>query len=588
MPIAIPSVIPSRSGPRAVINRLAVGVNQPPGSGRLFPFVSPGSAIDHLLGDFFVSFDDLADEIVYPLRVAWMYGFGTQTVSPPAGWPTPTHDYDLVVLDANDTVVFDSTTAALRVTNWCDRLLILEWTNAHNVCRCTKYMTWDATDVADSQTRTYQNYILPGSGGELQQEAWYKIPKRVLSLQVRNNLNVSPIDIRKTAVILNEGYNISLELLSPEDNLLFDLPNFTSESPLVVGTRLTHQIELRAVPGLGQGAFPGCEGTEKYLRTINQVRSNVYQNFTYDSEGCIRTQRPIGLTDTEPREFDYVSLGLQNDINLERFGQYAYADPHTEATSAIELNNDCQNCCDCDYFAQTYQGLKRQWFLFRSVAHAAEDVRDTYARNRDRWLIQKSIREQDSLRLRLVLDGNNKLSWGVAFCNASKCCISNVEMFVGWTQYLNGVLQVPVTSQYPCGSAIIEGAGQCNGPESIVPDVLGTEGQLLRFTWDYSEPQSITTISGRQCIPDTSAVPEGSLKTQMWVGIRWGTTSPDPATGLVCPHTELSAIALPDEMLTLWTNGSVPYLNPLFAYKSTPLSVVSGANPFCKRCDCAT
>ena len=63
---------PLLSGPQPEQNRLAVGFNQPPGSGDLYPFVAPSSDITQLLGDLFVSFDDVEDEFVYPLKVAWM------------------------------------------------------------------------------------------------------------------------------------------------------------------------------------------------------------------------------------------------------------------------------------------------------------------------------------------------------------------------------------------------------------------------------------------------------------------------------------------------------------------------------------
>ena len=211
------------SNPRG---RQPIAVNQPPGGGSLYPFVNPSPDILYLLGDFFVSFDDLSDEIVYPLRVAWMYGFGTNSVSPPSGWPTPTHSHDLVVVDANDVIVFNSTLAT-RFTHstWDNRLLILEWTNADRVCRCTKFTAWTQADIDDGQTITYDNYIEPVNG-ELQADCWYKLPKRITSVQV------GLTNIKHKRIKLSEGYNVTLENLQATNVLLVTYQPYNKQNKL--------------------------------------------------------------------------------------------------------------------------------------------------------------------------------------------------------------------------------------------------------------------------------------------------------------------------------------------------------------------
>jgi len=551
------------NGPRDEQNRLAVGFNQPPGSGNLYPFVNPSSDIDHLLGDLFVSFDDVKDEIVYPLRVAWMFGFGSVEVPMPDGWPVPTNSFDIVIVDANDRVVFDSTTADLKATTWCNRLIVLEWTNEHNVCRCTKYLTWSPADIADNQTRTYEKYILPVNG-ELQVDAWYKLPKRVTSLKVNGST------IAHTAVTLAEGYNVAISQPATTATPTFQLPSLVRTSQLKTGTRVNNRITLDATPGLGKGVFSGCVTAEKAIRTINYVTGNSHQEFKYDAEGCIRVQRPVGLTGINPREFDYADFVLST----------------TEAAASLRLSNDCVNCCDCTRFAQTYQGLKRQWFLFQDIAQSAEAVRDTYIKNRDRWLVQKQLREEDMLRVRLVAEGNCKYAWGISFCNPNKCCLSQVEVYLTWVQYYNGVRQAPIHAHYACPPAYLEGSAQCDGSTTMVPQTLDSKGQVIKFAWDYSDPQSITTIYGRHCIPDCKDVAAGTLKVKLHVSIKWAGMLPNPDTGLECTPVPLNPLDIPSEVRGVWLTNGVSTPTNIYGQKITSLSVASAANPFCKTCAC--
>ena len=91
--------------------RQPIGVNQPPSGGTNYPFVRPSEDIQYLLGDVYLSYPDDSYTYEYPLRIEWLYGFGTAPVTPPAGYPTPTHTHDVIIKDANDVTVFDSTLA---------------------------------------------------------------------------------------------------------------------------------------------------------------------------------------------------------------------------------------------------------------------------------------------------------------------------------------------------------------------------------------------------------------------------------------------------------------------------------------------
>jgi len=558
--------------------RQPIGFNQPPGGGTNYPFVTPSSDIQYLLGDFFVCFDDLLDTFEYPLKVSWLYGFGTNPVSPPSGYPTPTHTHDVIVVDANDVTVFDSTQAdTFTSSTWDNRLRILEWKADDKVLRCTQHYEWTAEDIRDGQSKVYDDYIEP-QDGTLQADTWYKMPKRVSSIQV------GLTNVRGTAVALKEGYNMQLTEGSAVNIADIEIPRFgfTTQKDLVAGKRLSNRISLSAVPGAGLGVFPGCVGTETELKTINGVRSSDYQNFTWDSEGCIRNQRPVGLVSADPREFSYASVALPSA---------------EEAASAIEMLNDCQNCCQCTYFAQTYQGLKRQWFLYKDVATSAEAARDGYSTSRDRWIEQKSIREADTLRLYVRQDGDCKISWGLAHCNASKCCLVNVQIRLIWLYYRDGVLEQPTIAGYDCQKTEIDGSAQCSGPE---PFVLSYDavGASATGSWDYADPYSVTTLSGRHCFPDGFDAAEQEIRVKLYAAVSWETTQ-NPDTGEECsyppPRTEASDIidwynAYDPDVLSFWStlgqSARALLAEGYRVQKITPLSTLDAGNPYCNRCQC--
>ena len=108
--------------------RQPIGVNQPPNSGTNYPFIRPSSDVQHLLGDFYLSYKETATCYAYPFRISWLYGFGDQEPSSPSG-KTPTHTHDIEIKDSNDVIVFDSSVNGVvyREFLWGDRFLIVEW-----------------------------------------------------------------------------------------------------------------------------------------------------------------------------------------------------------------------------------------------------------------------------------------------------------------------------------------------------------------------------------------------------------------------------------------------------------------------------
>lgn len=543
--------------------RQPIGLNQPPGGGSNYPFVKPSDDIKYLLADVFFSFDDIDGGLQAPFRVKWLYGFGTNSVTPPAGYPNPAHSHDIIIVDNNDQVVFDSTEAPLFYSStWDSRLLILEWRMADKVLRCTTHTDWTQADIDAGLNLTYDDYIEP-SDGELQADTWYRIPKRVTSLTVGLN------QITATDVLFKSGYNFSLatgsEIGVPDLGLTAILGN-TGDSG---ASRLKNRISLSAAPGEGLGTFPGCVGESTVLRTINRIPANEYQNFNWDAEGCIRYQRPVGLTSLTPRKFTYASLLV----------------PSNTAKSAIEVLNNCTNCCDCMYFARTYQGIKRQWSLYKEVADTAITARDFHRLNVDRWTTQRAIRQRDSVRIRLRQDYDSKMSWGISLCNARKCCVQQVIFRLTWLYYVNNGVATPIEPIFACNTVEVDGSPQCNGPEKVAVNVETLDGVVCNVQCDYADPATVVSVAGRHCFPDANSLAVGDVKIRLIVHVHVNEIL-DPELYGDCAEFFVKQEDIDADALNIWTAKGLAIPDNIIAQKKSDIVVVDPRSPFCQGCEC--
>ena len=538
--------------------RQPIGLNQPPNSGDLYPFVSPSSDIYRLFTDFFVSFEN-NNQVKYPLKLAWLYGFGTNSVPAFPDRPTPTHAYDLVVEDIEGNVVFDSTIATnYTVKEWNSRLRVIEWATPDAVCRCVIHTQWTPEDVTDSLILTYDNNIEPVNG-ELYMECGYELPSRIKSIKIGNET------VAAKALTLQNGYNFTIELPEP---IVADSPtlNLFGSVGLVDGVRKSTKLQLSAEPGSGLGVFPGCVDTATVLRTVNKVRSDSHNNFTLDSEGCIRTQRPLSLASSTPRTFNYSSGILSPN----------------QARATVKFGNDCRNCCDCEYYARTYQGIKRQWLLYRDIAHTAEDARDFYKANKDRWLAEKQLRESDFIRVNIATDTDCKVRWGVAVCNPTNCCLINLKIQVFFIPRLFGAITYG-TNAFSCPNTYLEGPTTCYKPEPVAAQAVDAENHILLFTVDYADPQSVTTLYGKQCLPDCFAAGPGAYSVSIGVVAYWENQVAE--SGQCQPKTNIASDLIGDIVSFCGVAGiTVP--DVVYGNTISERQTMSGSTS-CLSCNCA-
>ena len=560
--------------------RQPIGVNQPPGGGSNYPFKNPSSDIKYLLGDLFLSFDDMDDAVTFPLKVSWLYGFGTNVVSPPSGYPSPTHAYDIIITDSHGNFVFDSTVASMKGPDtWDNRLKIIEWQdNDGRILRVTTHTEWTQEDIDAGLDVTYDKYIEP-TNGELQQETWFKLPKRVKSITVGvNTYTAKP-------VTLQEGNNVQINRGAEFEVPDIEIPEFNigiTTNRLITGERLSNAISIRSEPGVGTGRAPAldpCGTASGDIKIINGQQSNEHQNFFWDTEGCIRSQRTIGLVSETPRTFDYAHSTLSAE----------------NAKSAIEVHNDCSNCCDCTYFAQTYQGLKRQWNLYKEVASSATATRNILHTNINRWTEQKAIREQENLAVKCRADGEGKVTFGGNFCNPLDCCLYRGFTYIVFIYRVNGVIQQPTVTPYDCNVTEMETSAECLGPEPILLESkdYATYHLAYRVNWEYCDPGDMVTLTGRLCFPDaigSTGVSVQAYATVGWEGVLECQNSTDAYIAQWKLDRELgvSDCLIESYLSTIgmaWpsTGSNGPYTQKL----SSQILDVASANPYCSNCNCS-
>ncbi len=545
-----------------------IGLNQSPSNGSDYPFVRPSADIRYLLGDLFVSFDSLDNSFEMPLRVAWLYGFGTRAATAPSWAPTPTHALEMLIVDANDQVVADTSLAtSFKVHDWNDRLQVLEWIVSETcVVRCVRYMAWSLEEVLRQQVIFYRTHIVPDNG-VLATEACYRIPKRVRSI------TVGLARYTDTPLAIQEGYNITLAEEVPNATVDVAQLGLRSTPTLVPGQRVAHRIRISAIPGAGLGVQPGCVDTTTELKTINKIRPNSAQNFNLDASGCIRVQRPVALAQPSPRQLSYALTGHSA----------------AEAAATIGLHDNCKPCCDCEDFARVYQGLKRQWFQYKDVAATAEAVRNAYEANILRWEQARLQRASQSIRMRLQADGECKVSWGFVHCNSSKCCLLRVKAVMTWLYYVNGVLTVPTRAAFDCQKTSMQGADQCEFPATTLLSRPGTsnDSRVYLLEWDYADPQKPTTAQGRICFPECSQVVPQSLRVRLHLVLFWEDSLPNADSTLPCDYPLLAEADIPADVKTVWAANGVSFLaESLRVQRLSPLLTVSSDNRLCEACNC--
>lgn len=370
--------------------RRRIAVDQEPG-GDNYPFSEePSSDIKNLIADFYLGYEGRDCPYVYPLRIDWLYGLGETNNEPLPGNPTPTHYYDLVVKDAEDTTVFDSTTADwFQSRAWGTRLMVAEWRTDTAVCRLVFHTCWDPDLIPEHQY--YDQYIEPVNA-PLDARTLEEWPRRLTAITIETE--EGNVTTNGRSLKLQAGYNIEMVAEAVE---------------ALQGAIAATELEIAAIPGAGTGQYPGCADTVNTIRTIGGVAPDKNGNFildTGDRDGapsCYRISVPSEVVNEVPRTVQVT--------------------PNT-----LSFANDCDPCCQCSQFEAVYNAITRLHDRYVALARRAGCVRDQYEANRTRWIEVGRERLSKPLRLAVMPGDGCLVEIAGAYCNNTDSCIDDLEL----------------------------------------------------------------------------------------------------------------------------------------------------------------
>lgn len=408
--------------------------------GKDYPFVAPGSDLRGLFSDLWLCHDQ---DVALPLRVVWLYGFARYLEDPlpspvaAEGPYTPENATDLVIVDADDVVVFDSTAADYAATDFGDRLRVHEWQTATAVCRVVQHTAFrKASDVVE-----FEQEIEP-ENGELHSRTWARMPERIRSIRVSDDNYLTG------GIVLRNGWN----------TLLNALPSQAFKA------RGGHRLEISAAPGSGLGRFPDCEEPSPLLRRINGVAADQWGNLDLSATGCYYVRQPTEVVDESPRVVDVT--------------------PNT-----LRIGNDCGVCCECDDYINVYTALRRLHTRYRTMGQTIEQMRRTHAANVARWTANAACRQGTVLRVATIPLGVDFMDVAASICNNSPTCLYDVEVTLAVT--VNNPQQPTIPAPGSCTTFASNAQGQ-----TLPYELAQTEEGFVSF-WDVLEPGAAGRIRFR-------------------------------------------------------------------------------------------
>ena len=519
------------------------GVNQPPSGGGDYPFLNPPDSLRWLIGDLFIAYEDRATGVPFklPLRIAWMYGFGSEPVVAPDNVPGPTHDRDLLVVDDDGDTVFDSTQPSVtyQSNQWIagsDDRLVLQWKDA--TTDVVVRMTWVATPPQHDPTRTLPTHIVPTPPVAIDARTYLRLPRRVTSLLVGVD------ELTSTGLTIAEGNNVRLTAVPP--------------TTLEDGGRRRSQIRIRMNPGDGLGRVNDCADRVTPIRRIGGASANAGGWFTFEATDCTRLQRPTApVLGTNPRQVQFAFTGRTE----------------SEARASLMLNEDCAPCCDCDDFSRVYRGIRSVFGQYLGIGERAQATRDQHEANIIRWNEARACRLEHRLRVLAAGEPRRGLYVGGVLCNTYEGCISPLMLRITLQHFRDDVelppLSTPTTLAIRCREVRRSGT-DTNYEERLA--VLAGPAPVFDLLFDSATPQSRSYFRSRFKI--IHALDGDQIRVTLTAHFNAVT---DPAIGQAMPTPPtLDDSELPDGVVALWTGRPLPYPVKLVTQMTTQVGPLQG------------
>jgi hypothetical protein len=448
--------------------RRGIGVVQPQ-SGLDYPLVSPTTEaqddIRYLLADLYFEYDDPhvydnTTPTAHPLRIAYLYGVGcNDNVGAYPDFPAPAHDADIVIVDAANNVIFDTTVGDIVFNSapWGNDYIIYEWKKSYAVCRLVAYVTWPSGDTA---AKNYDKYIKPANA-IIDERAVYKMPKRVLSVAVKNGATTSQKYTGRFLFV--NGYNVEIAPAAPA------VRNFRNETP----------VTFTAEAGTGRGKYTDCSEitAPAAITSINGIGPDNVGDFLLSGKDCLWVRRPTAHE--------------QNSNNA------LIVAPAT--TAQQQIGADCLPCCSCADYAATAKYMNDTSLRYKLIGARSENIRAYHENNISRWNDQRACSLARPLKLLFLPQRCPYLDVVVMLCNPCDTCIP------ASTLKLKLTIDTDVTMALECGHSAFYATGAPVSTPALIPlvdeigytipfpEIRGGDSAYAQFRLKFLEPDVTQT-----------------------------------------------------------------------------------------------
>lgn len=378
-----------------------IGVN-PTGSD--YPFVAPSENIAGLLADLWI--EHVFPGVVGPLRITQITGLDlafTDDLNDSLIEDSPVHPVDVIIKDANNFTVFNSTNALhYRARDYGPRLRLHEWLFLpYVVCRIVQHAAFASTE----EIRTIPSVIVPDNG-ILQARCSMTLPERVTGLIVGD-------DNLDEGIQFTAGYNMRLSLDTNVSGY---------------GLRRVNRITVNAEPGEGLGIYDDCPEEDECLKWTKVNGSAVSGDVQFFLDGCYWIRPDI----------IYEVIGTEEDPGLRaKF-----------LSNQLTVGNDCDPCCLCSDYVNVFESLRKLYDVYADLGARTEAARDLYQTNRDRWLAQKACRENSNIFVSAVGYDCIEADVVIGICNTRAYCLRDVTVQITINFNTDGVSRLAELTEF--------------------------------------------------------------------------------------------------------------------------------------------
>ena len=421
--------------------RQGIGVVQPQ-SGLDYPFTAPSDDIRYLIADLDVAVDDPGyysafPEFTPPFKVRYLAGVGCVNNTPPVPFFTPAgnHDADILVVDADNKTVFDSTApeTTLSTRAWGANYKLYAWRSPAGCCQLIAHTKWPEND---DEKRHYNKYLAPANG-VLDSRAVYVIPKRLKSIRVGEQ------DVKTTgSFTITNGYNTQTADNEPTT------ASFVHDTAVVIS----------AVAGSGVGKYSNCAEQAdpdeippaKAITRINGL-SVITGDLLVGATDCLYLRRPT-----------------------HRLGAFGTA-LTPDAVNHLQIGATCGPCCECGDYVNLGLKVNQYRSQYANIGVRVNDIKDIHEQNVQKWLDQRNCGLQFPLRLSMVPQRCPYMDIVAMVCNPCQDCSYVKEL----------VLEITPANSFEASAELVAGytalfSGAVNGrPIPISRQVVGN---TTRFT----------------------------------------------------------------------------------------------------------